>query len=524
MPSKTQTRETSDVCEQPGGTDTGSIPPRLSSALSGGAFVAFLLLLAASLGAREFWTDEVITAGHVVGFANTKDAFHPRGYYVLLYGWKLLAGDGDLALRAFALPWAALAFLLLTAFGRRVLEPRRLILAQWLFALSPFVILYFRMARFYSMVTALALLVAYCAALVIQEGRWRHWLCLAGAAFALLNTNYIAAAMLGPLFLWLAVIALRRGQVARWLAAGIPSLALVALIVPALIGQAREIHNIEAATAQASPVHLLLRIGLPVYSLCVGETTDPWRVYITVPAFIAAGLALLLGLRKAKGGQGDQAHALVRWAWPLSILIVAILLSTLAKGEPLASAARSTIFAAPFAYMLMALGIFRIRKPTLRATVLAVILVANAYGLRNYFTGQQFLNPNYVVPWREIARTIQEREQPTDMVLAYYDTTIERYGSFHNFIYGRPDFFPERLVPVHEWPSCGRRLWLIARDRGSAEARRLQNETIQRLIPRAGKVEIYEFLRYSPIDRRFREAFLRRKVEDAYVKVYLFCP
>ena len=77
---------------------------------------------------------------------------------------------------------------------------------------------------------------------------------------------------------------------------------------------------------------------------------------------------------------------------------------------------------------------------------------------------------------------------------------------------------------MRQWPASGQRLWLITRDRGSAQGRRLSAETIARLTPLAAKVEVFSFMPYPPLDRKVRELFLRRPVSDAYLKVYLFTP
>lgn len=495
---------------------------RPARALTWGALLVFLLLLTVNLGQREFWTDEEITAGHVVSLESTHDAFHPRGYYLLLYAWTQLAGDGDLALRVFSLPWAVVAFFALGAVARMTAGVAPAILAQWLLALSPFIILYFRMARFYSMTTAVALLVALAAVLVLRDGRLRNWAFFGAAAFGLLHTSYVAAVLLGPLCVWLAVVAARRRELWRLVACLVPCFITLALKAPGLVQQAASISRIEAAHAEGLAIHTALRLALPLWSLAVGETTEPWRLHVTLPALAATMVGLIIGWRRAR--TGDAAFSVLRWGWPLAVVVVAVVLETIARGEPLAAAARSTIFAAPLAYALVAVGILSLRRRALRALALAAILVPNAYGLRNYFAGDQFLNPAYVTPWREVARVIEDRSRPDDMVVTYYDTTIARYGTFHDFVPARPDYYPDRMARIAAWPQEGNRLWLIARDRGSAEARRLQDETIQRLLPRAEKVEIFRLMPYSPVERRVREEFLGREMQAAYLELYLFTP
>jgi hypothetical protein len=502
-------------------THEGRPPQRAYRAAGLAALIVFALLLTAFLGRREFWIDEIVTAGHVASLDATRDAYHPRGYYLLLYAWKQVLGDSDLALRAFSIPWALLTFILLGAIGRRVLSPKEALLAQWMLALSPFAILYFRMARYFSMSAAVALLVVYCAVLVAQEGKWRQWLGLAASACLALNTDYLVAAMLAPLFAWLAVTAFSRRQIGRLLTSLLPGAVILALKAQSLLHGAGVVHAAEAGAGHASLLSIGLRIAIPAYSLAVGETTDPWRLAISVPVCIVMLGAFFSGLLWTSGRPG---YALVRWAWPLSVAAVAVVLSMIARSEPLSAAGRSTLFAAPLAYLVAAAGVCRIGWRTTRMLALVVIFAADCCGILNYFTGRQFLNPGYVVPWRGIAASIQAREQPTDLVMAFYDSTISRYASFHNFTDQLPDHYPEKMIPLRNWPDCDCRLWLICRDRGSATARRLQEEAIAHLGPRADRVQVLRFMPLSPTERRFRSKFLRRQVENAYVKVYLFTP
>jgi mannosyltransferase len=495
-------------------------PARLQTALLVAALVAFAALLTIALGRREFWTDEAVTAGHLASWRATRDAFHPRGYYALLFGWVGLFGAGDLSLRLFSVPWALLSLWLLWEVGRRVTTRPAAVLAVWLYALSPFVVLYFRMARFYSLMAAAFLLVTLAAVLVAQEGRRRHWTALALAAVALLNINYAAASLLAPLFVWLGVVAWRRGHGWRWLGSALPLVAMLGLIARTVLRNAGAVSHIESEGGTGL-IRLLARLALPAYSLAVGETTDVWRLHLVLPALVMAGVAFLIGWRALGATPGGRA---VRWAWPLAVGAVALVLSTVARAEPLASAARSTLFATPLAFLVVAAGILALRSARWRAVCLAVFLVVDGYGLLNYFTGRQFLNPAYVVPWRQVGQLINGQERPGDMVLCYFDDTLLRYAHFGHFILGRRDYFADRLIPVETWPACGQRLWLISRDRGSAQARRLQTETLARLTARAAGVQEFPIMRYPDLDRRVRELALRRSLPESYLTVYLFTP
>lgn len=493
---------------------------RLDTALRWLALATFAGLLTVHLGAREYWTDETITRGHVQSLRATRDAFHPSTYYRMLYSWKQVWGDSDLSLRAFSVPWALLCLGLMALVGDRVLPRRTVTLALWLFALSPYVILYFRMARFYSLVAAAATLALWAAVGVVQEGRWRYWGVLSGTALILFNLNFVAAAALPLLFVALLPQVARKRQWAQWAVVVVPWSAAVLRLLGMLLDQARGVAGLEAIGGHGPLLKGLLLAALPYWSLSVGETTDPWRVWLTGP-LVAAGLGgWWLGMRRP----GDVGWRLVRWVWPVAVVVVAVVLTTVARAEPLTSAARSCLFAAPAAYLTVAAGLVSARRRTLAAVGIAALLVGNGYGLVNYFQGRQFLNPGYCTPWREIARTIEARQEPGDEVLTFFDTTLLHYGHFPGFIAARPEGSAQEVEQVRAWPRSGHRLWLVVRDRGSDAARRLQRETLQLLTPRAARVEKIPFMPYSTVDRALREAVLKRKVEEAYIQVYVFWP
>ena len=496
-------------------------PDKTWRGLSWAAFAVFAALVSCHLGLREFWTDETITAGHVAYWAATVEQFHPRGYYGLLYAWTLLFGDGDVALRAFSIPWALAAFGLLTLIARRTLAPRERVLAQWLFALSPFVILYFRMARFYAMTTALALLVAYCAVLIIQEGRYRHWLALALTGIALFHTNYLAAGMLAPLYLGLLWCAGRKRQLLRLLLSLPPLVIAIVLRAHMVTGAATEVGAIEGGLGAIGPLRLPLRFALPLYSFALGESTEPWRFWITVPATLAAAVAFALGLwgiRRSRPG-----YAVIALAFPVALVMGVLMVTFGAPAEPLSTVARSLLFAAPLGYAAAAVGVFSLRRPALRAILLLVLLGADVYGLANYFTGREALNPNHVIPWREIARTIETQEQPGDIVLTYYDRSIRRYGSFPCYIDGNGGGY-EGKARLAAWPAQGGRIWLVARDRGSTGARHVTEQALADLSARAGKVQTMSFMHYDATQRRWRQRFLGAPIPEYYVTVYLLSP
>jgi len=492
------------------------------------AFGVFALLMLVRLDHPTFWLDETITAGHISSPEYVYyDAFHPPGYYWLLLHWRYLFGAGDVALRAFSIPWALLAVVLVWLLVSRLLTPPTDLLALWLFVLSPLGLLYLRTARYFSLTLAVFLLVAYLLLLAATRGRWWHYLALGLAAGALLWVNYVAALLLVPGYLFLLYVAWRKqpAGLLRWLVAALPALVAFYPLARKLLGSAAAVSGIsEAAHLQGTLYALAIKLGLPVYAAIVGETTEPWRFCVTVPVFLAGAILMLAGFVGALRERHPAAW-LKAWTWPVAILAVALVFSTVARSEPVVRVTSLTLFALPFAYILIAGGTRLIRSSALAIILVGLLFVGDGYGIYNYFAGRQFLNPAYSVPWPEIVSTIRSHWQPGDLVIECYEGSFKRYWADDSTM--TEYFLPiplEDMHPVQDFPDSGQRIWLVARDRGAELPRRMTQQIHAALSEEATELHEFRFMRVSATEQRWRSRLLRRAVADAYVKVYLFVP
>ncbi len=504
-----------------------TIPSFRTLAVAAG-FITFAALMWANLDHPDFWLDESITAGHIAKPEYIHwDAFHPPGYYWLLMHWRDIFGPGDVVLRSFSVLWALLAVVLVWLLASRLLRPPSDLLALWLFVLSPLGLLYLRTARYFAMTTALFLLVAYLLLLAATEGRWRHYILLGLSAAALLWANYIAALLLLPGYLLLFDVARRDqpGYLPRWLvSAALPVVALCPLAV-------RLLHSLSAVSGIPQTAHLQgtlyglgIKLGLPVYAAIIGENTEPWRFYVTVPVFLAGAILLIAGFTGARADR-RPGRWLKLWTWPAAILAVALVFSTAARSEPIVRVTSVALFALPFAYILIARGAQALRVPLLAGVLVALVFVGDLYGIHNYFSGQQFLNPAYNVPWRSVVTTIRTHWQPDDLVIECYDASFRRYWADDTTMieYRLPVALTD-MKPVQQFPKSGRRIWLVARDRGAQLPRQMTIQIRDELAQKASEVQVFDFKPLSPTVRRWRSRLLRQPVWDAYVKLHLFIP
>ncbi len=534
-------------------------PLRLWAVLA--AFSVFAFLLIFRLGEREMTLDETITVGHTETARSVRDAFHPMGYYWLLYYWRRTLGDSDGVLRAFSVVWALAAAVLVWLLARALLRPGEDVLALWLFVLSPFALLYLRMARYFSLTIAVALAVAYFALLARREGRLVHYLGLGLAAAGLLLTNYVPCLLLPLVYLWLLPRAWGRSRERwRWLLAAAMPLAVVAARFSWLLFSVRSVAGITAGVSAPTVHTVVLKLLLPFYAALVGETTDFWRLSLTGPVVLAGVALWVTGIRET-ARRREPARWLLLLPWPLTVIGVTMVLSTVAAAEPWPRVTSLSLFALPFFLMTLAVGCCRaigkqqggtsasVSRVGVGGTLLVLLLGAQVYGVYNYETRRQFLNPGYSVPWREVYgvynyetrrqflnpgysvpwrevnRMVQTKGKPGEVAVAWWDAAAGRYWSGPvQFVDLVDETLTWRPLPpeVANFPETGVGVWVIARDRGSGLAVSLTERLLSRLSARAGPPVVYHLMPRSPTERHWRQRLGGRPVQESYLTLYHF--
>jgi 4-amino-4-deoxy-L-arabinose transferase-like glycosyltransferase len=488
------------------------------------AFVVLAFLLTFRLGGRCFWQDEMITVGHIATPHGLQDAFHPPGYYFLLRQWAGIFGRGDLALRAFSVPWGMLALLLTWLLATSLLPRRAATLSVWLCALAPCALLHLRMARYFALTMAAALAAAYFVLLARRYGKPRHYVGLALSAAAVLWLNHVPALLLPLGYLWVLLAAWRRGRERYWWAgaAAFPWLAYAPQVLRALHG-AGEV----AAASAGAPVSLegiVLRLVFAFYSVLVGETTGFLRLYIVLPILAAGGVLWGAGWWAVWRSRREGNWPLLL-TWPLALTAVVILLSTVAASEPWPRVSSLCLFAAPFFYMVLAFGAERLRRRW-SVPLVAVFIAGQAYGALNYLTGREFLNPGYVVPWRQANDLIQAQGSEGDLAIAVIDGTIQRYWTgpvrFDERLARDPTLTPQIRSDLDSVLARGNSVWVIARDRGSHLAKEATDKVVDTLTERSGEPEVHRLLPRTPREQHWYSVAQGRPAEDAYVKIYRF--
>ncbi|MBI4877019.1 MAG: hypothetical protein HY822_20470 [Acidobacteria bacterium] len=443
------------------------------------------LLHFANLDLLPIWTDELFTLETVRKpvaeiIPILRRDVHPPLYYFLLHGWP---GHSLAGLRAFSALWALIATILLDRLWTKNWKPTRRWLALSLFGLSPCLLLYGRMARSYSMQTALTLAAVYLL--------WRWIKTQRGAAPAFLATALVLYTHYVPGLAVLGAFA-----IAAWSRLGprrvVPFVAGVgAGYLPWLLtlssalgrwGQAAGFSSRFAVTGSAwleQPV----KIGFGVVSLTIGESFSGVSLLLVPLVLWLAVQGFRRGARVSRSLAGMCAAAAVigylgvsRWvSYPF---IPARLLWLL-----------------PFLTLSVAMGLTPAGRT--RRTAAALLLLCSAASTFFYFRKENFLNKGYAAPLREIASRLNREAAPADVILI--DAHNTDGFALLRYLSGRTPaviLFPELEQDAARRVSAARAVWVVRNQRDvspGAVTSRLESDAC---TPRHRQVSRYE--PYSP--------------------------
>ncbi|MGC9346595.1 MAG: glycosyltransferase family 39 protein [Anaerolineae bacterium] len=225
---------------------------------------------------------------------------HPPLYYIVLRGWRLLAGEGEFVQRFPSALFSFLTVALIYRLGKQLGGPRTGWLSALFLALSRFAIWWAQEIRMYALAAMLATAALWSAALMWQESKGRRadqaWALYVGATLATLYTLYLSVTVavvtnLGFLIAWSQRA--RRKQpyrflLSRWLTAQI---AVALLFVPWLAYALPKMHGWSSDTPFAPGFFLKLYATM----LTIGSPLDlDAQLPLTLSVFLGLAVALIL--------------------------------------------------------------------------------------------------------------------------------------------------------------------------------------------------------------------------------------
>ncbi|MES2464578.1 MAG: glycosyltransferase family 39 protein [Armatimonadota bacterium] len=524
--------------------EDNKLTPRQTLFLWTGLITGFLMLLWFPL-AKSIWTDEAISIAWgkspfldiLLGRATSADALplHP----LLIHITHLLFGDSLAAFRvASALP-SAISLYFVYLIGRRFSNKVGL-LALWLCALSPGLILYDRMSRYHGLTALLCTMSVWAALKLADTGRLKDAVLYSVITWLMLMSYFLSvfalAAQVGCLLLFVNREPVKR---VRWLFVGALCAAGLAFVPYLLAGLAKasssgmaDIH-VEDASMSLGLAGFIRRLALPVYVFCVGETLYPWTWFASIPGVIAALTAYFVGFGHVI--RSRRVEVMIPAVCLAVLLLSAIATSgKLGGGQTVGSMAKRVSFAIPLFCVTLSVGVysllgsFSLWRRRAGAVLGAVLVLVSCYSVFNYWTGQQFLNPNYTAPWNEAIGAMQKVQPLSNEVavfsrgeyaLAYY---LASQGLDQKGAYIDTNTTDEKTMIKGLTSHPSRYVWIVGRDRGD----RISVDAFMRmsdyLKSHYSQVGTYGVMPRSATESKYLEKFLKRPAAPHYIWMELY--
>lgn len=338
----------------------------------------------------------------------------PPLYYLFLYGWTLVFGASDIALRLFSTACALACLPLLVAIARLIGDRSAAIYTCLLFTFSPLAIYYSTEGRMYSLLW-LCVLGTTWASLVLQQrgGTVVTYATLVIASAAGFLTHYFF------IFPWLAIVSyllIKPGKVGRHYLA-FCLLAVLVLIVPWYINLPRSLvaWRITKDWLKWRPpaFHYLAALRETVFQFFSGHESHLWAgrrrsSIVALGLFVVIAAVTLWKVRLRAFERGRLLVGLVFVAACVGPLIFDFVRHTYTIAVP-----RYAIAALPAAYLLAGYGIACLGS-RIRILVLALIIFAWSPNLFSLYR-----NRLPWVPLREIAQSAFENSSSSDLVLVH---------------------------------------------------------------------------------------------------------
>jgi hypothetical protein len=372
-------------------------------------------LLTVNLHLLPMWGDEASTLAcaplPVSGILKFVRAdIHPPLYFLLAHVWLKVTRFTDplVALRLLSALYSLAATILLDRLWLReaTLETRQWMLQLWAF--SPCMLLFGRMARSYSLQVLLTILAVWALLRFAEDyGSWKRLVVLAASLTALLYTHYLPGVAVWGGANVLLLMRLRHDKGAFWRMWVLPNALVAAAYAPWMVTLAAVLprwqHKDLYSLTGNSWMEAALKFAYGFYSLAFGEAIPLWLLFFSA---LLAGPYLWVLVRGARAQR--------QWLLPAAtVALLGYIGAAHWVSYPFMGA--RLLFLLPLLLVAAVAGIGQLGRV---GTVFGVALfAANAGGVWAYFKTSDILNIAYVAPSRQIAAVIAVRSSPADTLV-----------------------------------------------------------------------------------------------------------
>ena len=444
--------------ENTSGSEAGN---KLRAILSPAVILMVILILGITLrfydlGAENYWNDEMYTVIEgqqtLPQLLNAGRLDQPLAYYIPFLLWVKIFGTTEVATRSFSALAGIGCILLIYLVGRELFNKPIGLLGSLIMAISEFQITYSQTARFYCFFELMTLISFLFFILSLKKKRNIYYFLYVVSSIIMVYSLSFGVFILAAqnLYIFIKIVKYRK-IIKTWIIGqGIVIIALVPYFIPLIFGEkgmeGAVVLNIGEIPAPSifQPLSSIYRFIFP-YNRFTG-----WTVILL--SFIAAGVLLVIGaaITLIRNGKGKilsavkslksglyetpdvKENILLLCIWLLCPIVLPYLFSVIVT--PIYKF-YYTISAAPALYILLAFGIYSIRKVSPIIFTLALYLVMILPSLGQYYWTD--VNPQ----WKETALYVENNSKPGDLVVIvpngdWGDQSVIQQRIFENYYRG----------------------------------------------------------------------------------------
>lgn len=471
---------------------------------------------------KSFWGDEAKTAIRVQGSLETMQDEMPADHQPLFIDmmsiWGKIFGYSEMGLRSLAILFATLTLILTYILGRDLYGEKIALLSLAVLSFSPLFVLHAHSARYYSMMTALAVLITL-ALYRFQEHRNPWYLLIyafAGAGMLYLVFNSVIF-LVGCGVWWLLSYLSNRKRTPTDLVYWILAQALILSLYLPGSGRfgtfAESYFQIPKLTSWI--IEYLKRLAFTSYLFVLGGTLSPLKPL----AWIGIEVVILIALF----GVYVAWKRKISWmpifftVWTTSLAVLATFFSEW-HNQIWQNISHWFLFILPFLALWLGVGLAQM-KLRLMAFTGGLLLILYAVGIYNYFTNQQFIQPVLAAPWRQVFDVVKAESKPQAIVICTgADTSCWYYAEKYGYHVSLPWELERKggIQPVEVW-------WVHTNAGGIQYGREeIDQEYLKIAENQYPSFEMKKFVLHEPSIRWLKTRFMGHSDYDYLIILYHF--
>lgn len=404
-----------------------------------------LALQIAAANQKSLWGDEVFTINYAqMEPAQLRNALPPHQqplYYDLVSWWGNMLGYEKLPMRLLSILFVAITLVFTYLLSRDVFGEKIALISTAILGISPLLLLHGHNVRYYSLICALAILMAFSSYRFWKTDQPLYLLLYAGAGTLMLYILFTSTSFIVGIVIWWLVYFLltknrRIDSLLFWIAAQGVIIILWLPTYSKLAGFAQD--YLQSSATQNLLFDFGKRLFYSGYVFSLGGNLSPLNPvsWIGIEAVFFILLFSLRSLRKSLDGWMPVFFTI----WNM---LAAVLLTFLSQehSQTWQNLAHWFLYILPFLAMWLGAGLASFNK---RIFLLfgIVLLLVNAVGVSNYFRNRQFFQGVYAIPWEGIFDQIRDQAEPETVVLC---TSLEASCSYYGNQYGLRISTPEHI-------------------------------------------------------------------------------